>query len=841
MPVSFHMLMNHRQMSAGLLATVLIPLTLSPASAESGKKISFSRDVQPLLAKRCFVCHGPADQEGGLALHVRQTATAVSESGHRAIVPGQPENSHLLRRVLSRDKELRMPQEAPPLDQREIDILRTWIAQGAEYSRHWSFQAPKRPTLPEQPGPAIDAFIRDRLKDARLVPAVEADRRTLIRRLSIDLLGLLPSTQRLERFLTDRSEHAYESLVDELLASPHFGERWGRHWLDLARYADSFGYERDDVRPNAWRYRDWVIHSINDNQPYDRFVIEQLAGDLLPEATNNQRIATGLHRMNIKNNESGINKEDYRNRETVDRVNTTATAILGLTLGCAQCHSHKYDPISQKEFYEFYSFFNNIEEHNIDIQGTPDDQARYKQALAVYNARSTRLKTRRTVLAEMKKHAGLIAWQASLKGDTKALAGKLQVLGLTDAVRTRLARPHSELTFGEQAAVAVFWKSLAARHDDTGKAIAQLSVQNRHLPKPYLMTLREKAKGRRTTHLLVRGDFKRKGEPVASRTPQVLPPLRSRQPSADRLDLALWMVRPDNPLAARVAVNHFWKHLFGAGLVSSVDDFGSQGEPPSHPRLLDWLAVELIESGWNRKQIVKTIVLSDTYRQSSHLKSSHQSVDPDNRLLARQSRFRVEAEIVRDLYLNAGGLIHHKLGGPTIHPQTPPSTEDLAYKYKTRWVVSDRPDRYRRGMYIHFKRTNPYPSLLMFDGPESNVCQAIRNRSNTPLQALVTLNDPVFVECAQALGRDMAIASGSRSRRLDQMGRRAISRRFTRQETRILLSLFEAEHKWYREHSQEAEQVLGEFSARESDNATTAAWVAVARAILNLDEFVTRE
>lgn len=841
MPVPSRTRQVLRKPSSGLLGTLVVLLSLPAVAGESPGKVSFSRDVQPLLARRCFVCHGPAEQKGGLALHARRSATAVSESGHRAIVPGQPGKSHLLQRILSSDEELRMPQEAPPLSKREIVILRTWIAQGAEYSRHWSFLAPKRAPLPENSGPAIDAFVHHRLQQAGLSPSADAGRRTLIRRLSIDLLGLLPSTEQLERFLADRSENAYENLVDELLASPHFGERWGRHWLDLARYADSFGYERDDVRPNAWRYRDWVIRSINDNQPYNQFVTEQLAGDLLPDATIAQRIATGLHRMNIKNNESGINKEDYRNRETVDRVNTTATAMLGLTLGCAQCHSHKYDPISQKEFYQFYSFFNNVEEHNIDIKGTPDDQARYKRAQARYDARSKRLKTRKAVLVEMKNHPGLAAWQMSLKGETRVLVEKLQSLDLTDDDRERLAQPYLGLTVGEQRQAAAFWTTLAARYDDTGKAIAQLSVQKRHLPRPYIMTLREHSKGRRATHLLVRGDFKQKGEQVASLTPTVLPALKPRRPSADRLDLARWIVSAENPLSARVAVNHFWKHLFGAGLVSSVDDFGTQGAPPSHPRLLDWLAVELIESGWSRKHIVKTIVLSTTYRQSSRLDPSRQTADPDNRLLARQSRFRVEAEIIRDLFLDASGLIHHKLGGPTIHPQAPSATEDLAYKYKTRWIVSDRPDRYRRGMYIHFKRTNPYPSLLMFDGPESNVCQAIRNRSNTPLQALVTLNDPVFVECARALGRDLAIASGDHFRRLDRLGQRTLSRRFTRQETHILESLFEAEHKWYRDHSREAEQAVGEYATASSDNAATAAWTAVARAILNLDEFVTRE
>ena len=808
-------------------------------------KVSFSRDIQPLLAKKCFVCHGPADQQGGLALHIRESATTSSDSGDSAIVPGRPEMSQLLARVESADDDLRMPHDAPPLNEQEINLLRRWIRQGAEYTPHWSFVPPQR-TLPpaaddSESHSAIDRFVKLRLDEAGLRASPEADRPTLIRRLFIDLLGLLPAPQRVAQFVRDRSPNAYEQLVDELLASEHFGERWGRHWLDLARYADSFGYERDDVRPNAWRYRDWVIHSINNNQPYDQFITDQLAGDLIPDATTEQQIATGLHRMNIKNNESGINKEDYRNRETVDRVNTTATALLGLTLGCAQCHSHKYDPLTQQEFYQFYAFFNNVEEHEVDIEGTPEEQARYKAALDAFEAKSEQLKTRQRVLEEMKQHSAAASWQASLTDGSETLADKLKSLDLADELRTNLQLPAAELSPEQHQTIAAFWQTLSARHDDAGKAIAQLSVQKRHLPKPYIMTLREKSEDRRTTHLLIRGDFKRKAERVEAQTPAVLNPLDPRGDTADRLDLARWLISPANPLVARVAVNHFWKHLFGSGLVSSVDDFGTQGEPPSHPKLLDWLAFELIESGWNRKHSVKTIVMSRTYRQSSRHSPELELSDPENRLLARQSRFRVEAEIVRDLFLNAGGLIHHQIGGPTIHPWAPAATEKLAYKYKTRWILSDRPDRYRRGMYIHFKRTNPYPSLIMFDSPESNVCLGMRNRSNTPLQALTTLNDLVFVECAQALGRDLAVSSGPPAERLQIAGTRCLSRTFAAAEVEILMSLFESELSWYREHPAEAKRSVGDYPAAGVPNAVTAAWLAVARAILNLDEFVTRE
>ena len=822
--------------------------TAATAADKPAPTVRFSRDIRPLLASKCFACHGPAEKEGGLALHEQGPATARTDSDHRAIVPGRPDQSHLLERVRSSDPKLRMPHDAPPLTPAEIALLETWIAQGARYEKHWSFVPPRRtrpPTVPrkhrKQVRSAIDRFVIARLQPRQLGLSQQATPHTLLRRLSLDLVGLLPSQQQIEQFVANPSDDAYLQLVDQLLASPHFGERWGRHWLDLARYADSFGYERDDVRPNAWRYRDWVINSINRNQPYDQFIREQLAGDLLPDATLEQKIATGLHRMNIKNNESGINKQDYRNRETVDRVNTTATSVLGLTLGCAQCHSHKYDPIPQRDFYSFYAFFNNIDEKNIDIEGTPADRAIYQAALAEVKQQQDTLKARRSALAAMRKHANLAAWQKSLGQKTTDIASQLSKLGLSDSLARLLTQPAAGLSPAQQQAAADFWNSLEGRHDDTGQAMAQVSVQKRHLPKPYVMTIAERAKDRKVTHVLLRGDFKQKGQPVQPGTPSSLPPLKPRNTSPDRLDLARWLVGPDNPLSARVAVNHAWAHLFGRGLVSSRDDFGSQGTPPTHPALLDWLAVEFTQSGWDRKALVRTIVTSATYRQSSHLTPRLASDDPDNLWLARQGRYRVEAEIIRDLFLHAAGLLHRTVGGPTIHPVKPLGTEELAYKYKTRWIVSNRPDRYRRGMYILFKRTNPYPSLMIFDSPGSNVCLAQRNRSNTPLQALTTLNDPVFFECAQALGQRIASGASSPADRLNRAALASLSRPLSSEELGILAQLHADEQAWFASHLDEARQVIGRPGTPRGRESSTAAWISVARTLLNLDEFLNRE
>ena len=794
-----------------------------------GNEVDFARDIQPILAKRCFACHGPAEREAGLAFHNRILATSKLESEKQAIVPGAPQQSELLRRITANDDSERMPPEGKALAAREIELLREWIEQGAEYATHWSFVSPTRPITPEANPPIwtnneIDHFVLDRIKRDDIAPSPPADKAKLLRRGYLDLIGLLPTSEDLDAFLADDSEAAFEGVVDRLLASEHFGERWGRHWLDLARYADTFGYERDDVRPNAWRYRDWVIQSINRNQPFDEFVIEQLAGDLLPEPTRGQQLATGLHRMNIKNNESGINKEDYRNRETVDRVNTTGTALLGLTIGCCQCHSHKYDPLSQDDYYSLYAFFNNVEEKDVDIEGTQAERDRYEQAQQAYNAKKKRLEARQKLLAAMQEFKSFAAWQESVQEDK--LAEQLELVG----IRT-----------GDDASTEMFWSSLESQADDTKKAIRQLSVDQRHLPKPYIMTLAEASENRRNTHVLERGDFKQPGKQVIPATPELFGSLTARNETPDRLDLARWIVRPKNPLTARVAVNHIWKHLFGAGLVASVDDFGTQGDAPTHPRLLDWLAVELIESGWDRKHVIKTILMSATYQQSARSRPELIAIDPENRLLARQSRLRVESEIVRDLFLDASGLLHRDVGGPTVYPRIPEAVGDLGYKYKTRWIVSSKPERYRRGIYIHFKRTNPYPSLLMFDGPESNLCQAKRNRSNTPLQALATLNDPVFVECAQALGRTLASESTTPRARIALAGTRCLTRILDERELASLMKLFESERTWYTQHSEDAALVVGEYTTDGTPSAAAAAWVAVARAIMNLDEFVTRE
>jgi len=829
-------------------ALIVLCLLLG-ADPETPDAVDFVRDVQPILAKHCFECHGAEEQESGLRLDVRANAFEGGDSG-KAIVPRKSGESALIARITSEDDAEVMPPEGERLSAREVDLLRNWIDQGAVWpdsaageavkkTDHWAFQPVKRPqppTVRNQTWPRgdLDRFVMARLEREGLRPSPEADRRTSMRRVHLDLTGLLPTIEEMDEYLNDSATDAYEKLVDRLLASEHFGERWGRHWLDLARYADSNGYERDDVRPHAWRYRDWVVNAINADQPFDQFIIEQLAGDLLPDATLAQKAATGFHRMTLTNTESGINQEDYRNRNVVDRVNTTGTALLGLSVGCAQCHSHKYDPISQKEYYQLYSFFNNAEETDIDLQMTPAEEADFNRRTAAHKAKKTRIGNLSKALKALTAKGN--EWESALTPEN------IRHLELSEELWRALLLTKSMRDDRQQELVDEYQASLVERSQIASTDLRTLGVEARFIKKPYAMTISQQTKEPRATHVLLRGDFKTKGQPVQSKTPEVFPPLEPREEAADRLDLARWIASPQNPLTARVAVNHIWQHLFGRGLVVTVDDFGTQGEPPSHPQLLDWLASEFTAGNWSRKRLMKLIVTSAAYRQSSHARPDLQQIDPNNALLARQSRFRVEGEIVRDLFLQAGGLLSRKVGGPTIRPPLPESVRNLAYKYRTVWETSQGEERFRRGLYIHFKRTNPFPSLMTFDCPDANVTSVRRNLSNTPLQALTTLNDPVFVEAAQALGRRLLIDEPTDVKaRIEFAGRLCLSRELTVEESELLADIYRTEKVEFKRQPKLATAFVGDYSVPGRTHAENAAWVAVARTLLNLDEFLTRE
>jgi mono/diheme cytochrome c family protein len=916
---------------AFFVLAVITSLAVSRVSAADN--VDFAGDIKPIFEVHCSKCHGPDKQEAGLRLDHRTSALRGGDSGV-AIVAGNADTSELVRRITAEDADERMPpaDAGPPLTASEIALVRRWIDAGAVWpadasdgegrvaSKHWAYQPIARTEPPKVDHEnwvrtPVDAFILERLEKEKLAPSPRAARETLLRRLYLDLTGLLPSLEESRMFLDDPGPKAYEHLVENLLGSAHFGERWGRHWLDLARYGDSNGYELDIVRPNAWRYRDWVVNALNDDMPYDRFIVEQLAGDLLEHPTLDQQIATGFHRMTLKNTESGINKEDYRNREMVDRVNTTGSAVLGTTVGCAQCHSHKYDPISQAEYYQLYAFFNNVEEIEIDLPGTPAEREAYAIALAEHWVKWLALQARGRILDELSKRGvakSVEALEAALEKAQKQLEAqrRLESLGLerwnketSDAdmkllsppstvqklfkgkknkgeevkaferylaslpnisaglerlltspstyaqtldepteVIQALATPLEKRSAEQEAALADLAERLPKLKDENRDAMRLLVTEERYLPSPHVLALKEDATEPRSTHVLLRGDFKQEGAEIEADVPAAWPAMKPRSGKADRLDFAHWIVDPKNPLTARVAVNHIWSHLFGIGLVATIDDFGTQGEKPSHPELLDWLASELIRNGWSRKQLIRTILLSSAYQQSSAIRSDLAERDPRNELVARQERWRVEAEIVRDLFLSVSSLLDPTLGGPTIYPHIPDSVRDIAYKYKLIWPTSQSPECYRRGMYIHFRRSNPYPSLTTFDAPEGTVCTAMRNRSNTPLQALTTLNDPVFIENVQVLGQRVLVEAPEDLRgRIEWLFNVCLSRSPTVDEITVVRKLFEAERASYREQPDQAAALVGESAEDQDDVAETAAWIATARAVTNLDEFLTRE
>ncbi|WP_206026201.1 PSD1 and planctomycete cytochrome C domain-containing protein [Roseimicrobium sp. ORNL1] len=700
------------------------------AAWAEGKPVGFNKDIRPILATKCYACHGPDEdkREGGLRLDVR--AEAVPE----AIVPGDPEKSEVWARIITHDADDVMPPPSSPkqLTEKERTLLKTWIQQGAKYEEHWSFLPIQRTSPPPVQQVAgvrntIDLFIRAELEKHHLPISPEADAITLLRRVSLDLTGLPPSPAEVKAFLSDKRPDAYERTVERLLDSPHFGERWGRHWLDMARYADSNGFLGDAVRPNAWRYRDWVINAINRDLPFDEFTIEQLAGDLLPEASVTQRAGTGFHRNAALNTEAGVDKEEARFQNLADRVNTTGRVWMGLTLGCAQCHTHKYDPITIRDYYSTYAFFNNTVDKDESDTKTP--------------------------------------------------------------------------------------------------------------------TLAETDKNRRESYVHMAGDYARRGPTVVPASLSALPKMKQPEVGeATRLDFAQWLVSPQHPLTSRVAVNHIWSKLFGVGIVATPDDFGVSGESPSHPALLDWLATEFMRNGWSRKELIRLIVTSATYRQSSAHREDLVEIDPLNRLLARQNRLRLEAEVLRDAALTTSGLLTRDIGGQSIRPPLPGDIFDVGRSVK--WEVSKGQERYRRGLYILTMRSILYPMLTTFDAPDAADACVRRERSNTPLQALTMMNDPVFVEATQALAhRVMRESKRDTNARLKHLFRLCMMREPRADEMERLHAFHAEQAERVRASGKDALSVLGivKDSTPNADAQDTATLIALVRVLMNLDEFINRE
>ena len=759
------------------------------------EELEYNRDIRPILSENCFACHGfdKAKREAGLRLDTPEGASASLDSGEVAVRGGKPDESELIQRIVATDEEMMPPHESgKKLSDAQKAMLKTWIEQGARYDKHWAFIAPTKPVLPKSSGPEsgssenpIDQFIRARLEKEGLAPSPEADPITFLRRLKLDLVGLPPTLLEVDEYLAAFQMDPVSSRkdwTDRFLQSPNYGERWGRWWLDQARYADSNGYSVDAPR-QIWKYRDWVIDAFNRDLPFDQFTIEQLAGDLLPNATDDQRVATGFHRNTQLNQEGGIDPEQFRIDSVYDRVATTGTVWLGLTIGCAQCHDHKFDPIEQKEYYRFFAFFNNQEEPSLTI---------YPPELNAPTLIAEQKALEKSVHDIVVKEAeSLQTWEASLTDEqTKALPKDIQKLITNEKQKRSAAQKRSLYAVGPGENDESF-QNLQHRQKEIDKLLSAgvTTLVMKELSAP------------RKTHLFIQGDFTRPADEVTSGTPAVLPPLDTEASKVDRLDLARWIVSPKNPLASRVIVNRVWQHYFGRGLVETENDFGLQGSPPSHPELLDWLAVEFVERGWSLKELHRLIVHSKTYQQSSVDRVDLQEQDRGNYLLARQRRLRLDGEIVRDVELAACGLLSSKMGGPPVYPPIPQGVMGQG-QVKREWKVSTGEDRYRRALYTFIYRATPPPSLGVFDAPDGFSTCTRRVRSNTPLQALTLMNDSGFFEFAKALEKII------KDEGLEVAFRRCTSRRPSPEELMVLKGL---------------------------DT------LSAARVLLNLDETVTRE
>lgn len=1052
----------------GMAATSEAAL-FSTSGAAAADEIDFHRDIEPIFKANCYECHSGPTPRSQLRLDIGASALRGGLGG-KVILPGDGKGSRLIHRVRGQGGERRMPLERTPLSDAQIALLSRWMDEGAkwpgadqpnasaEIATHWSYVKPRRPAAPTVKDQTwvrnpIDAFVLARLEKEGLSPSKSAARETLIRRVSLDLTGLPPTPAEVDAFLADSSDSAYEKLVDRLLASEHYGERWARPWLDWARYADSHGFEKDMPRV-MWKYRDWVINALNANMPFDEFTIEQIAGDMLPKPTESQLIATGFNRNTMFNEEGGVDAAEAYNDVLVDRVNTTTTVWLGSTIACAQCHNHKFDPFTQKEYYQLYAFFANSEvtaknygdtsikweERTLDLP-TESQAARRTELLSRIEALESKLKSETPALAEARRQweqsqrdaqqrwktvrfenvestsgstlavqddGAILASGANPAHDTYLLEGKatapepvtaLMIEALPDAslprggpgrdlygnfiltdltievnasgrpndwrtVDWRYAKPDdgrvgkvfekpkpkepgeaesSELPVqplpvapGERAKERGedhVWVVDASREDErlsrrlilpfnealklgpnarlrvtmlhaspfgkqgTGRFrvalssdkdpefLTELPARRRPLLSvaesareeaqakqlfesfanvtPLLAEARDELKLRQrelrelgivsamvmeekptydrpSTPLRIRGSFLSPGEIVYADVPKVLNPLPAGA-MPNRLGLAKWLVSKDNPLTARVMVNRFWETYFGIGLVETSEDFGTQGALPSHPDLLDWMAVEFMESGWDWKHMQKLIVMSNTYRQDSSVTPALQERDQYNRLLARGPRFRMEAEMIRDVTLASSGLLSEKIGGPSVYPYQPEGIWDIPYS-SAKWEESTGEDRHRRGLYTFLRRSSPYPSMVTFDAPSRETCTIRRTRTNTPLQALNGLNDPVFFEAARALAQRVLAEGGSdEASRASYAFRLLTARTAPPAQLEEMVAWLNQERKRLRQNPDAANQVAGEAAKSAKDPTEIAAWTLLANVLLNMDETVTKQ
>lgn len=846
-----------------LLSVVLgsiFSFTSSSAGEEGGeaRSLTFNADIRPILSDNCFHCHGPDPntREAGLRLDIREAAITRLESEKTAIVPGHPERSELVARVSHGDPRELMP---PPkshktLTLEQVERLRNWIAQGAVYEPHWAYQPIANPEIPEtlpgthpdhfSPRNAIDHFILARLAGTGLSPQPEADRSTLLRRLSLDLTGLPPDPKQVELFTNEvlPVDAAYDAVLEDLQASARRGEHLAWLWLDAARYADSDGYESDPLR-NMWPWRDWVVDAFNRNLPYDQFVIEQLAGDLLPSASMRQVVATGFNRNHRLNNEGGVDPEEWLVEYVADRAETTATVFMGLTWQCARCHDHKFDPISQKNYFQLFAFFHNVPEVGnargsnappaLDVSALPE--------LENYEAVLEKLVPLEGKLAAFRKHADFESardeWIARLEKDEpsrKKLPGDLakKPVAQWDAkLKNQAADWFLKNHFEPAAALRAEMRPIETEASRLRRSGAKVMVMA-ELPEP------------RITRILERGAFDQPREEVSAGTPEFLPPMANSLPR-NRLGLARWLVSPEHPLTARVIVNRTWERFFGIGLVKTQEDFGSQSEAPSHPELLDYLARWLIENGWDLKALERQIVTSAIYRQQSRVTPNALAIDPENRLLARAPRYRLPAGVIRDQALFAGGLMVDRVGGPPVKPYQPTGLWKEIIKGRVEYKRDSGEKLYRRSLYTLWRRAVKPPLMVLLDSNDRDTCAVNQKRTNTPLQALLLMNDITFVEASRGLGSRMIIEGGEHAAdRIDHGFLLALGRKAAAEEQRVLASQLNADLSHYRARPDEAKALLavGESPWNESlDPAELAAHTNIARVILNLDEALTKE
>jgi hypothetical protein len=822
------------------------------ASAVLADPVSFNRDIRPILSDNCFYCHGPdaSHRQADLRLDIRDDAMAAG-----AIVPGKLAESTLVSRINSTDADELMP---PPeshkkLDAKQKELLARWIEEGAEYQQHWAYEKPVKAEVPAGSS-GIDHLVHKRLAALGLQVSPEADRRTLIRRLSFDLLGLPPTPDEVAAFVADTRPDAYVLLVDRVLASPHYGERMAIGWLDVVRFADTIGYHSDNPR-NVWPYRDWVIRSFNDNQPFDQFTIHQVAGDLVPDATQETRIGSAFNRLLLSTEEGGAQAKDYEARMLTDRVRAIGTTWLGQTTGCAQCHDHKFDPFTARDFYSLGAFFADIQEPIIGrredgmVIGTPEDHTRlaeFDSALAEAKKKFDAIVSQLDA-AQQQWEADIVAYGVTmpeLAADSKATDADKNT---AKQVAASLAKEPSKRDGNDKNRLRDYFRAKATKlfqteRDGLAKAENDRNEFYGPLAKCLVSVHTDKP---RTVRILPRGNWMDEtGEVVKPAFPSYLPrpTIEGREPN--RLDLARWLVSRDNPLTARVVMNRLWKQFFGMGLSKVLDDLGAQGEPPANPELLDWLACEFMDSQWNMKHMVRTIVTSATYRQTSVATPELVAADPFNRELARQSTFRVEAECVRDAALSVSGLLARAIGGPSVKPYQPEGYwENL--NFPTRTYPNDNGEKqYRRGLYTWWQRSFLHPSMLAFDAPSREECCAERNRSNIPQQALVLLNDPSYVEASRSLAaRILKECNGSPEERVAWAWRQVLQRLPRVEEMETVMPLLRDHLAHYKASPAAAESLLTTGLTAvppDTDKVELAAWTHVARVLLNLHETITR-